>query len=140
MGIPSVDINLVAVVVTAIVAMVIGALWYSPLLFCKSWMRYSGISKKDLEKTKKKGMHKQYVLGFITTLIMTYVLAYFLEILNVTTARGGMQIAFWIWIGFFATTEFGTVLWEGKSIQVYYINVARYLVSLLIMGSILAVW
>ena len=140
MGIPSVDVNLVAVVVTAIVAMVIGALWYSPLLFCKSWMRYSGISKKDLEKTKKKGMHKQYVLGFITTLIMTYVLAYFLEILNVTTARGGMQIAFWIWIGFFATTEFGTVLWEGKSIQVYYINVARYLVSLLIMGSILAVW
>ena len=85
-------------------------------------------------------MNKQYFLGFVTTLIMTYVLAYFLAILNITTAREGMQIAFWIWIGFFATTQFGTVLWEGKSAQLYYLNATHYLVSLLIMGLLLTVW
>tara|TARA_Y100000310_G_scaffold144893_3_gene144195 strand:- start:19317 stop:19739 length:423 start_codon:yes stop_codon:yes gene_type:complete len=140
MGIPTVDVNLVAVVVTAIIVMVIGALWYSPLFFGKTWAKHSGMTKKDIAKTKKKSMNKQYFLGFVTTLIMTYVLAYFLAILNITTAREGMQIAFWIWIGFFATTQFGTVLWEGKSAQLYYLNATHYLVSLLIMGLLLTVW
>ncbi len=45
---PPVDINYWAVLVAAVVSMVIGALWYSPVLFGKLWMKYSGLSDKKL--------------------------------------------------------------------------------------------
>ena len=37
------DINWVAVMVAAFVAYVLGALWYSPALFAKQWMRLIGV-------------------------------------------------------------------------------------------------
>ena len=47
-------VNYLAVLVAAIVSMVIGGLWYSPLLFGNVWMKLSGITQKDVEKAKKK--------------------------------------------------------------------------------------
>jgi hypothetical protein len=52
------EINYLAVLVAALVSMVIGGLWYSPLLFGNIWMKLSGITQKDVEKAKKQGMMK----------------------------------------------------------------------------------
>ena len=43
-----VSVNLLAVVVCAIVNMVLGALWYSPILFANSWMNLIGKSKEEM--------------------------------------------------------------------------------------------
>ena len=52
----------------------------------------------------------------------------------------GMQAGFWVWLGFIATTMIGIVLWEIKPVKLYLLIVAYYLISLLVMGSILALW
>ncbi len=134
------SINYLAVLVAAVVAMVIGGLWYSPLLFRNLWMRLAGKTTKDLEKAKQKGMGKLYLLAFIAALVTSYVLAHFVDYLEATTISSGMTAGFWLWLGFIATTTLNSVLWEGKSFKLYILNNAHLLLNLLVMGAILAVW
>ena len=134
------SINYLAILIAAIVSMVIGALWYSPVLFGKLWMKLSGISEKQIQDAKKKGMTKSYALAFLGTLVMSYVLAHFVDYAEATTFASGMQTGFWIWLGFLVTTMLGTVLWEGKPVKLYFLNIAHYFVVLLITGGMLALW
>ena len=120
--------------------MAIGAFWYSPLLFGKTWMKLSNMSPKQLEDAKKKGMTKAYIISFISLLVMTYVLSHFVDYTEATTALEGATAGFWLWLGFIATIMLGRVLWEGKPVKLYVLNIAHYLVVLLIAGAILAVW
>lgn len=135
---PNVEVNYLAVFVSAIVSMIIGSIWYGPL-FGKQWMSLMGFTQKDIEKAKKKGMGKLYFAGFVSALVMAFVLAHFVGVFA-TTVMEGIQTAFWIWIGFFATVMLGSVLWEGKSVKLYILNVAYYIVNLIIISTILVLW
>ena len=134
------DVNLVAVLVSSIVGMAIGVLWYSPLLFGKLWMTLNVIPEKQIKAAKKSGMGKLYFANFIGTLVMAYVLSHFVDYAGATTVTGGMQAGFWAWLGFIATVLLGNILWEGKSLKLYLLNIGHYLIVLLAMGAILAVW
>jgi len=120
-----------AIVVSAVVGMVVGALWYSPLLFGKTWMKLMGLTKSSMDKAKKKGMGKSYFTMFISLLVMAYALSLFLNV-------DGLMGAFWIWLGFIATIMFGSVIWEGKPLKLYFINVFHWLAVILVMGTILS--
>ena len=133
-----ISINYWAVLVATIAAMVLGFLWYGPL-FGKVWIKLMGFDKKKMDKNMKKEMKKAYMILVITTLVTSYVLAHFVKYLG-TTVSDAMQTAFWIWLGFMATTQIGVVLWEGKPWKLYFINAAHYLVSLSVMAIIFALW
>ena len=128
------NINWIAVIVGAIVAYALGALWYSPVLFGKAWMKLSGVGEP-----KKKGMAKSYVAGFATQLVTAFVLSAFVGTLGASTATEGAIVGFWIWLGFLATTMFGMVLWENKPVKLYLISAVQVLVALKVMGAIVAV-
>ncbi len=139
MAIPNVDINYLAVLVSAIVSIIIGSLWYSPLLFGNAWMKAGGISMKEMEKAKKKGMGRLYFAAFIGSLVMAFVLGIFIKLVGIGSFLEGMQIGFWLWLGFIVPVLLGSVLWEGRSVKYYLINVSYQLVNLALMGGILAV-
>src|SRR3989338_4979270 len=105
-----VNINYLAVLVAAIASMVVGFLWYGPL-FGKMWMKLMNFDKKKGEEAKKKGMRKTIALAFLTSLIMSYILAHFVRYAQAKTIADGAVLDFWLWIGFFATTQLGIVLW-----------------------------
>ena len=126
------------VLVTAIISMAIGAFWYSPLGFGKVWTTLMGFSDEAMQKAKEKGMGKTYLASFIGTLVMTYVLGIFVVALERVTFTQGAQLGFWIWLGFVATTFLNSVLWEGKPLKLYAINISHYLAVLLVAGGILA--
>ncbi len=136
---PQVDINYLAVLVAAIASMVVGFLWYGPL-FGKQWVQLMNFDKKKIDATKKKGMGKTFAIAFISTLIMSYILAHFVDYTQAKTVAEGAVAGFWIWLGFIATVQLGIVLWEGKPLKLYLINATHYLVTLVIMSAILAVW
>jgi len=135
-----VTINYWAVLVAAIAGMAIGALWYSPMVFGKAWMTMNKLTMKDMEEAKKRGMTKVYILAFVGHLVMAYVLAHFIGYVESTTVVLGLQLAFWLWLGFIATVFLNTVLWEGKPVKLYLLNVLHYLVVIGVMSSILAAW
>ncbi len=132
-------VNYLAILVAAIASMIIGGLWYSPILFGKKWLKEMKIEKSDMPEMKKKA-NKSYVIMFLSSLVMAYALSRFIILTNTTTLAAGLLIAFLAWLGFLATSLLGSVLWEGKSISLYLINASNYLVTLLVMGAILVSW
>jgi len=45
-----------------------------------------------------------------------------------------------LWLGFVATTQLATVIFEHRSLTLYLLNVGYNLVACLITGALLAVW
>jgi hypothetical protein len=125
-------VNHWATLIAAAAAMVIGAFWYSPLAFGKVWMKLSGI-------TSPKGAVRGYIIGFISTIVMSYALSIVVDIAGAITPLSGAKVGAFIWLGFVATVNIGTFLWEGKSFLLYLINVGYYLVAFMVMGAIVAV-
>ena len=80
------------------------------------------------------------VLAFVMSLVLVYVLAHFVNYTKATSALGGIQTAFWIWLGFVVTTQAPTVIFEGRSFGLFAINVAYQLVGCALAGAILAIW
>ena len=133
------NINLVAVLVAAIATMAVGAVWYSPALFAKQWMKLAGIAQKDIDSQKKE-MPKFYGAAFIAALITAYVLAIFVKFAAADTVFSGIVVGFWAWLGFVATTSLSQVIWEKRNTNLYVLNNGQILVSFAVMGAILAMW
>lgn len=127
------QINWLAIFIAGLVPMAIGMLWYSPLLFAKKWMSLVG---KTEEEIRKEGRGKAYALSLVTSMIMAFVLEYFVMYTGSFDMRSGMRLGFIVWIGFVATTSYASVLFESRPKGLYLINAGYNLVSLLIMGAI----
>lgn len=138
-----VPVNYMAVIIAAVVNMVVGFLWFGPV-FGKMWIAMMGWTPQQMEEAKKKGMTKSYAIAFFGSLLMAYVLAHSLIFAGTYTQTSGisagLMVGVWNWLGFVVPVLFAMVLWEGKSWKLWSLNAGYYLVSLLIMGTILAVW
>ena len=133
------DIHYIAVILSALASMIIGFLWYGPI-FGKMWMSMMGFTSKDMDKAKQKGVGKYYLTALIGSLITAFVLAYFIEYINVESVLQALQFGFWVWLGFIATVMLGTVLWEGKPVKLYFLNIMYQLVNIEVMAVILTLW
>lgn len=60
--------------------------------------------------------------------------------MSVNYLSKGLWFGFLIWFGFIATTKLSSVLWEGRSWKLYFLNNAHSLVQLLIFSTILVSW
>jgi hypothetical protein len=135
-------ISLWSVLVAAVATMILGFLWYSPILFANPWMRLMGIDPNDKAKLAetRKGAGKLYGLAFAASLVSAMVLAKIIVITTVNTIPYGMKIGFAIWLGFVTTVQFTGALFSKQPPKLYLINTAYQLVCYLVMGAILAVW
>jgi hypothetical protein len=135
-------INFLAVLVSAIATMVIGFLWYSPILFATPWMRLMGLDPNDKAKLAEmqKGAGKIYGISFVASLVSAVVLAKIIDIATVVTIPYGMKIGFAIWLGFVTTVQLTSALFGKQPLKLYLINTGYQLVCYLTMGAILAVW
>jgi hypothetical protein len=134
-----VHINLLAMLVSAIVAFVIGALWYSPLLFGKAWMAAHGFTPEAMTDLRKQ-MMRAYVVSFVCFVVMAFVLAVLLSRLGVTTPVEGAKMGFITWLGFAATIGLTANLYSSAPLALYLIDVSYQLVYMVAMGAILAAW
>lgn len=132
-----VDINYLAILVATVAGMVLGALWYSPVLFYKAWL--DGLGKTDEEVQAEAGP-LNYVGTFIAILVMAYVLAHILDAFKADSLWMGIQGGFWSWLGLVATTKGINSIFDGSSLKLYLVDVGYHLVMLLLMGAILAIW
>ncbi len=132
-------INYLAVIVAALATFFIGALWYSPLLFAKQWVKAHGYSEEKLKEMQKSAM-PAYLVSLVCYVVMAYVLAVFIATMNVTSATGGMWAGFLAWLGFAATIGLTANMFSEKKLSTYLIDAGYQLVYLLVMGAILGAW
>jgi Protein of unknown function (DUF1761) len=133
-------INYAAVAVAALGYWLLGAVWYSPLLFARPFMALARWTPEQVAAMEAAGAGKQIAVALLTSLLLAYVLAHFVRFTGAETARSGLLTAFWLWLGFVATTNLSTVLFEGRPLGLYLINNGYHLAGLLGMGALLAVW
>ena len=129
-----------AVIVATLVHFILGGLWYSPLLFGNKFLQIIAWTPQQLEQMEAQSHAKELITAFVTSLVLVYILAHFVQYTKATNALAGIQTAFWLWLGFIATTNIATVLFEQRPLGLYLINVAYQLVACALAGVILAVW
>ncbi|MBT4384837.1 DUF1761 domain-containing protein [Candidatus Peregrinibacteria bacterium] len=129
-------VNYIAVILSAVAAMIIGSIWYSPLVFGKAWMKLAGVKEPKKDEANKQ-MLKGMGLGLVTMLVMAYVLARFMDIMVVVDSNGALEMSLWLWLGFMLPLTLGSFLWEGKDVKLSFLNAAYWLVTLEVMALIL---
>jgi hypothetical protein len=136
------NINLLAVLAAAVATMVVGFLWYSPLLFARPWMVAMGYDPEDKSRMKEiqKSAGKSYAISFVASLVSAFVLAKIIYVTTVDTALYGMKVGFAVWLGFVTTVQLTAKVFGNQSTKLYLINTGYQLICYLVMGVILAVW
>lgn len=129
------QINYVAVIVSALLSFVIGWIWYSPIMFGKTWMKENGFKEEDL---KKVNMVKIYSTSFVLALVIAFNLAAFIG--SNADLLFGLSAGAAVGIGWVAASFGITYLFEQKSIQLFLINAGYQAVTYIVMGGLLAVW
>jgi presenilin-like A22 family membrane protease len=129
-------INWLAVIVAAVSAFALGAIWYSPILFMKPWRKDNNFTEGDIKKGNK---GKIFGISFVLTLIMAVNLAMFLNgnpDLDIRMgALYGLLAGVWVFCGI------GIIgLFEHKAARYIFINGGYCLVALGLMGAILGAW
>ena len=132
--------NYWAILVSAIASMIIGSIWYGPL-FGKKFMEAMGMNEWSAEKKAEmtKNMWISYAGQFVLSLIMFFVLSWYITTSIHTGIVGGMANAFGLWLGFVVPLAAGNVLWGGKKI-LFWLSIGNMLVTLLVAGAIIGGW
>jgi hypothetical protein len=125
-----------AIVVCAVIQWVLGAIWYSPVLFAKPWkaMVYAH------SDPKKNNMVAGMIVSFLGSLILSFVLAHVVLWASVTTPAHGALVGFIMWAGFIVAPLSAQHIYEGRPFNLFAINVGYWLVGLAISGAVIAVW
>jgi hypothetical protein len=135
-------LNWIAILVAAVSTMILGFVWYSPLLFAKPWVREMGYDLSDKAKMEemRKGAGPAYAGSFAASLVSAFTLALFLHWVRAENLHYGLMVGFHVWLGFVATVQFTGALFMKQSMKLFAINTGYQLVCYLVMGAILSVW
>lgn len=127
-------VDLTAVAIAGVSAMVTGGIWYGPL-FGKDWMKLVGIRKEDIKKGE---MPKMYGVMFAASLVEAYMLSIFIHYAGAYTLFDGIKTGVWVWIGFVGTVMLGNYMFSKKPMKLFFIDSGYALVNLMVMGAIIA--
>jgi hypothetical protein len=129
-------INHWAVLVCAIANLALGALWYSPLLFYKAWMKENKFTYEDIKKVNPA---KTYSITLLISVIISYNLAFFLGD-DKTDMAWGTTAGFLAGFGFSALIFSVVALFEQRSWKYILINGGYITIYFTLIGFILGTW
>lgn len=130
------EINVLAVIVAAMSAFVVGGLWYSPLLCGAAWMRANNFTEEQVNGFKKGRMFGWSIPLF---LIMAMNLAIFLAD-EQTDWVWGLTAGALAGVGWVAAAVAVVALFENKSWTYIFINAGYNIVTFALMGLIIGAW
>ncbi|MEC0268835.1 DUF1761 domain-containing protein [Paenibacillus anseongense] len=129
------EVNYLAVLVATAVTMVLGFLWYSPVLFGHAWAK-----QRDLKMGEMSGGGPlTYILTALTALGGCFILALLLTMGTETTWVSGLAVG--ALIGLSISLKIGmNYLFENAKLPLYFITVGYHLVAYVIGGIIIGAW
>jgi hypothetical protein len=127
------------VIVAAVAAWLLGALWYSPVMFAKAWVRAHGYSEEQV-KAMRATQSRVIGLTLVALILMTAVLQVFLNHLGADSLNDGVQWGFHAWLGFAVPLGFIAHLYAQKKWAAWFIDLGYQLVYIVVIAAILASW
>ena len=120
-----------AAIIATFSAFILGGLWYSPLMFAKTWQRETGLSDEQLNAANKA---KIFGLSFVLSFIAAVVFSMFVgpDTGPDFTVSAGLSVGlFWV------AASFGVnYLFELKGLKLWLINGGYHTVQFTLYGVI----
>ena len=135
-------VNLLAMFLAALSTMVVGFIWYSPMLFARPWTIAMGYDPDDKAKMDemRKGAGPLYGIALVVSLVSAFMLGKVILGITVDSALYGMKLGFGVWLGFVATVQLTDTLFGKRPFKLFLINTGYQLVCYLAMGAIIGAW
>ena len=133
-------LNYLAIVVGVVFNMVLGALWYSPILLGKPWMAATGITMEGIEEAGKGEQYKGYAIAVVVSIVLVLVLALLTHGLGIDEPLDGLVLGLVAGVGLVAASQAPNYSFEGRSLRLFLINLGYSVVGFAVIGVLLAVW
>lgn len=123
-------VNVWAVLVSALATMVVGFVWYSPLLFARRWTILMGYDPDDKAKLAEmqKSAGPSYMLSLVASVLSAAVLGKIIGIATIHTPLYGIKMGLAVWLGFVTTVQLTNALFMRQPAKLYAINTGYQLV------------
>lgn len=134
-----VEVHILSIIFAVIVNIVVGMLWFSPIMFGKYWQKLVNKTDADLQM-KPLDMILSIIIALLMATGLNSVLQFSLivsqlnEIVNIFATAGMITATFII------PPLMNGVIWEGRSYKLLAINVSHLFVTLVLMGAVLSIW
>ena len=126
-----------AVIVSGLFLWFLGAAWYSPAVFAKPWM---AMLRLERNPSRRGSIFFAMLASLVGDLVTAFLLAHVVAWSGAGTLGWGAFIGFIAWLGFFAAPNFPQGIYENRPLGVFLINSGYWLVGLVGVGGLLAVW
>ena len=130
-------IDYIAVLAAAAAGFAFGALWYGAL--ARQWMAAAKLSEADLQM-EGFAHAVPYLVAAVSQLVLATLLAGLMSHLDRVDLAGGLTTAFWLWLGFVATTMAVNHRFQAKGWDLTAIDGGHWLLSMLIQGAIIGLF
>jgi len=132
-------INWISVLVATVAYFMLGALWYSKVLFATKWIAYNKIDVSD--PNAKKGMGMMFGGSFVLMFVQCLAIAMIANKLEVIGGwMSGVKIGAFVACCFCAPTIGVNYLYEKKPLGLFLINAGYAIVGNIIAGVIICCW
>lgn len=127
----------VPIIVSSLLAIAIGSIWYSPIVFGKYWMQAIGFTEADLDISQTH-MAKLLAFGFVAHLILFFAIAKFVVLTTL------FEESMWSIAGFLvlllSAAMAVSVVWERRPFSYLLINVGYTVIVIFGGMSVIAYW
>ena len=127
-------INYLAVIIAALAAFGLGAVWY--MVLAKPWVRATGKTEAELKK-EGSGKALPFIICLLALLVMAWMLAGLMGHIGNITVRGGMISGAFVWTGFVITTMGVNHTFGGQKPMLTLIDGGYWLAVLVLMGAVI---
>ncbi|MFL5762782.1 MAG: DUF1761 domain-containing protein [Bacteroidia bacterium] len=127
--------NYLAILVSALIYFIIGALWYS-MLFRKQWVQLIGLKPEQMQN----GSKIVFLYTFLAEIVIVFAMAFIIWILGTPDCVSAIKVGL-----FFSVCFTATVLainnWYGmRSMKLTLIDAGYHIVGIVFASIILTIW
>ena len=134
------SISYVGVLLATVSAFVVGSVYYSPSVFLKQWQKIVGADDAHMKKVFGSSMGYIAVASILTAYILAHFMVYAGNATGTTGVMGGLETAFWLWLGISLTTIVANGAMDPRPAKLMWIQAGNRLVTLLVMGAIIGLF
>ena len=130
------NINWLAVLVAAVLRLVVGSVWFSPIAFVKPWQQLTGVTPESMQR----GLARAFAwpADAIHNLVLYHAVMYATNMQP--NLVSGILVGLLNWVGFVLATHLPLWAYENRPFKLIAIGTGSNIVSMALMGALFGLW
>jgi uncharacterized protein DUF1761 len=133
------SVRILPVLAAAAAAFVLGALWYSPLLFGKAWLKAHAYTDEKIAAMRATAP-RAYAVTFLCYVVIGAAMSVLLHRVGIVSGLTGIKVGGLLGLGIAAPLGLTANLYSDAPLSAWGIDAGDQIVMLTLMGAILAAW